>query len=546
MDASSLTAARGDRPFWIVNGVVSVVALAVLAYLLLLRHGSGDPARLAFMPAVNAGFNALAAVLLVLAVRAIKRKHVARHQALMLAAFASSSFFLVGYLAYHYVHGDSKYPGGGGARAAYLVLLASHVILSIPIVPMCLGAFYFAFRRRFAAHTRITKILYPIWLYVSVTGVLVFFMLRSGHAEPRQAMASVISAPAGAEATGLPPPVPRFAPAPVPGAEPGAAAELGADEPLPADARLLAAFGGKRPRGFVAVTNGHARKIVSLGGNIEDDRPVAIASFTKLWTAVAVLRLVERGVIGLDDPLRVHVPALASRRWADATVRELLTHTSPVPELEDGFYGRPGVDFGDPIRVLSKAIPGDVVEKRGVYKYRNAEFALLGALLQERSGMPAADVLGREVFGPAKMTRSGLWVAAPPLDLDRPSLGGIRPANFFTAGAGWSTAHDLLAFYEALANDALLTSASKERLFDGAASRSWGAFGCWVYPVPNDGGRSSLVERSGSFGNVRLTSIFYPESGRAVVAWAGEPIDFGRPRQNGIARALADAIRTSR
>jgi len=178
---SSAAAQREDRPFWIVNGVVSVVALSILAYLLLLRQGSGDPSNLSFMPAINACFNAAAAVLLVLAVIAIKKKQVARHQALMISAFASSTFFLVGYLAYHYVHGDTKYPGTGGMRVAYLLLLASHVILSIPVVPMCLAAFYFAFRRRFEVHKKITRFLFPIWLYVSVTGVLVFLMLRSAY-----------------------------------------------------------------------------------------------------------------------------------------------------------------------------------------------------------------------------------------------------------------------------------------------------------------------------------------------------------------------------
>jgi putative membrane protein len=174
--------ARGDRPFWIVNGVVSVLALAVLAYLLLIRHGSGgDAAALSFMPSVNAAFNGTSALLLVLGVRAIKQKRVARHQAFMLSAFASSAFFLVGYLAYHYVHGDTKYPGHGGMRAAYLVLLATHVILSIPVVPMCLAAFYFAFQRRFTTHKKITRVLFPIWLYVSVTGVIVFLMLRSAY-----------------------------------------------------------------------------------------------------------------------------------------------------------------------------------------------------------------------------------------------------------------------------------------------------------------------------------------------------------------------------
>lgn len=182
MNAPTLTTAPSDRPFWIVNAVVSILALALLTYLLLIRTASpSDPTALAFMPAVNACFNAAAAVLLVLAVMAIRKKKVARHQALMLSAFASSALFLVGYLAYHYVHGDTKYPGTGAARGIYLAILASHVILSIPVVPMCLAAFYYAFRRNFVTHRKITKILFPVWLYVSVTGVLVFAMLRSAY-----------------------------------------------------------------------------------------------------------------------------------------------------------------------------------------------------------------------------------------------------------------------------------------------------------------------------------------------------------------------------
>ena len=179
--SNAVVNAKGDRPFWIVNGVVSVVALSVLAYLLLIRQGSGDRTALAFMPAVNATFNAASAVLLVLAVMAIKQRQVARHQALMLSAFASSTFFLVGYLAYHYVHGDTRFPGTGPLRTAYLALLASHVLLSIPVVPMCLAAFYFAFRREFVTHKKITRFLFPVWLYVSVTGVVVFLMLRSAY-----------------------------------------------------------------------------------------------------------------------------------------------------------------------------------------------------------------------------------------------------------------------------------------------------------------------------------------------------------------------------
>jgi putative membrane protein len=179
---AATTTKRSDSPFWLINAIVSAIALSVLAYLLLLRGGSqGGGQSLAFMPAVNAAFNGLSAVLLALGVRAIRRKQVRQHRMLVISAFASSSLFLAGYLAYHYVHGDTHYPGTGAARVLYLLLLASHVILSIPVVPLCLAAFYYALTRRFDTHKRITKVLYPIWLYVSVTGVVVFFLLRSAY-----------------------------------------------------------------------------------------------------------------------------------------------------------------------------------------------------------------------------------------------------------------------------------------------------------------------------------------------------------------------------
>jgi putative membrane protein len=174
------TTVTGERPFWIVNGIVSTIALAVLAYLLLVRGGShgASSTDLAFMPAVNAFFNATSATLLVLAVRAVRRGDQKRHRNLVLGAFAASALFLAGYLAYHYVHGDTKYPGTGPVRIAYLLFLASHVLLSIPVVPLCLAAFYYALKGRFVTHRKITRFLYPVWLYVSVTGVLVFAWLR--------------------------------------------------------------------------------------------------------------------------------------------------------------------------------------------------------------------------------------------------------------------------------------------------------------------------------------------------------------------------------
>lgn len=172
-------APSSDRAFFILNAVVSVAALALLTWLLLFHRGlEGSGLNLRFMPAVNAGLNATAASLLVAGWVAIRRQNRELHRALMLAAFAASALFLVGYLAYHAVHGDTRFGGEGAVRVVYLGVLASHVLLSIGVVPLALAAFYFAWRQRFDRHVKVTRWLHPLWLYVSVTGVVVFFMLR--------------------------------------------------------------------------------------------------------------------------------------------------------------------------------------------------------------------------------------------------------------------------------------------------------------------------------------------------------------------------------
>lgn len=170
---------RSDRTFYVFNAIVSIAALAFLGWLLLVHRGSASAeVNLRFLPAVNAGWNTLSAVLLVLGRVAIVKKRPEAHRALMVAAFASSTLFLIGYLAYHAVHGDTKFGGVGATRVFYLVVLASHVVLSTVIVPLALAAFYFAFKQRFSTHTKVTRVLHPIWLYVSVTGVAVYLMLR--------------------------------------------------------------------------------------------------------------------------------------------------------------------------------------------------------------------------------------------------------------------------------------------------------------------------------------------------------------------------------
>ena len=177
-----LSDAATDRSFFIANGVISTLALALLTYLLLIHHGMpGVAVDLHVLPAVNAALNALSASLLGAGFVAIRRRAWRVHRALMISAFGASSLFLVSYLAYHAVHGDTHYAGHGALKVCYLSILASHILLSAAVVPLALTAFYFAARRQFLRHRKVTRLLLPIWLYVSVTGVGIFFMLRASY-----------------------------------------------------------------------------------------------------------------------------------------------------------------------------------------------------------------------------------------------------------------------------------------------------------------------------------------------------------------------------
>ena len=131
-----------------------------------------------FLPSVNAGLNMTAAILLLAGWAAIKKKRQKLHRNLMLSAFAVSATFLVSYVAYHVTQGDTKYTGTGAARIVYFAVLVSHVVCSLAVVPSAFFALHYAWKRDFVRHRRLTRWLHPLWLYVSVTGVVVYLMLR--------------------------------------------------------------------------------------------------------------------------------------------------------------------------------------------------------------------------------------------------------------------------------------------------------------------------------------------------------------------------------
>jgi uncharacterized membrane protein YozB (DUF420 family) len=129
------------------------------------------------LPAVNATLNASSAVLLVLAYRAIRSRNVGRHRKLMLSAAAVSTVFLACYLVYHARVGSVHFTGQGPVRTVYFTILISHTILAAAIVPLVLRTLYLGLKRQDPQHRRLARWTFPLWLYVSVTGVVIYTML---------------------------------------------------------------------------------------------------------------------------------------------------------------------------------------------------------------------------------------------------------------------------------------------------------------------------------------------------------------------------------
>ena len=129
------------------------------------------------LPALNAGLNSLSAVLLAAGYCNIRRKNIAAHRACMVSAFVTSTLFLISYVVYHSRAGATPFPHHGWIRPVYFAILVTHVTLAATILPLASVTLYRAWRERFDRHRRIARWTLPIWLYVSVTGVLIYLML---------------------------------------------------------------------------------------------------------------------------------------------------------------------------------------------------------------------------------------------------------------------------------------------------------------------------------------------------------------------------------
>lgn len=129
------------------------------------------------LPVLNSLLNAASAVLVLTGFQLIKVGKREAHRACMISACCVSTLFLVSYLTYHYYHGSEKFQGGGWSRPIYFTILISHTILAAGVVPLVITTLVRGLRGRYVEHKKIAKWTFPIWLYVSTTGVIIYFML---------------------------------------------------------------------------------------------------------------------------------------------------------------------------------------------------------------------------------------------------------------------------------------------------------------------------------------------------------------------------------
>ena len=160
--------------------IVSIIIPVVVAFLFTVRIPNVEPLR--FLPPIYATINGLTAILLIFALLAIKNKNIKLHEGLMKIAIALSLVFLVMYVAYHMTSDSTPYGGEGVLRYFYFFILITHIVLSIGVIPMVLITYVRALSKQFESHKKIARYTFPIWLYIAVTGVIVYLMISPYYA----------------------------------------------------------------------------------------------------------------------------------------------------------------------------------------------------------------------------------------------------------------------------------------------------------------------------------------------------------------------------
>jgi putative membrane protein len=158
---------------------LSIVVLGVVVVLnrKLITPPADYPSFVPYQPALHATLNGTCALLLCISLFAIKQKNVALHKKLNLTTFFLSALFLISYVVYHFFMDDTRFPEDNSLRPVYLFILASHIILAAVVFPMILMSFYFGLSNKIEKHKKLARFTFPIWLYVCITGVVVYVMI---------------------------------------------------------------------------------------------------------------------------------------------------------------------------------------------------------------------------------------------------------------------------------------------------------------------------------------------------------------------------------
>jgi putative membrane protein len=183
MNSNNLEASdnnTSDKNVIVIILLLSAAVLGFLIWLIYFKAGSAPEGGtwINMLPAMNAFLNTLTSLFLIVGLTFIKQNNIEWHKRFMYAATITSALFLVGYIAYHNFHGDTKFVATGTIRPVYFGILISHILLSAIQVPLILSTLYFALTKKYVKHKKVAKITFPIWLYVSITGVVIFIFLK--------------------------------------------------------------------------------------------------------------------------------------------------------------------------------------------------------------------------------------------------------------------------------------------------------------------------------------------------------------------------------
>ncbi len=250
-----------------------------------------------------------------------------------------------------------------------------------------------------------------------------------------------------------------------------------------------------------------------------------IASITKQFTALLIMQLVEQGKLKLEGTISDYLPDYRTDTGSKITLKQLLTHTSGLPNLDEdaGFYQSHEAQLASPSYVVKTFCSGDLISVPGQkFNYNNADYIILGAILEKVTGKSYEQLLQSEILQPLKMTSSGLiheesvlgklargYVYSNSLYTNEPYF---RIQNFYAAGAMYSTIDDLYTWDRALDTNRLLSKSATTIMFTPTKELGYVALGSWAYTLKFAGGANPLfIERQGSIGAFHSLNLRAPE-----------------------------------